>query len=320
MTKTTPLYESILRQRESLTRLLADPLEDLASSCRAVWGQREALNGVLATGIHRLPHCKFLYAVDPRCVQLSDNVSQTGLLTEDFGRDRSQRPYMRTLPDHGLLLSEAYISLRAERPSLTALQAVRTDTGELLGYLGVDFDLRDLPQTRELYEEPARWQQLKGDPAIRGAVFQQTRSDSPMDMRIDDVMAVLEELITEHGVFHATIHYSSSRAVIWLTQDPYRYRLLDYEALVDPDICLAYPRQPYPDNAAVPAAQIRPILRRMRALRYADPSIYLRASSINIFNGLVSLTFSCDGSHYMPYKEFLDQDMAFWGQDGGVAS
>ncbi len=316
----TPLYESILRQRESLTRLLAEPLAALAVACRPVWGDREGLDRVLGDGIRGLPYCKFLYAVDPHGVQISDNVAQAETLTEDFGRDRSQRPYMRTLPDDGLLLSEAYISLRAERPSLTALQAVRTDDGLLLGYLGADFDLRNLPHTRELYEEPARWQQLKGDPAIRSAVFLQTRVDSPMDARIDDVLAVLEELICEHGVFHATIHYSSSRAVIWLTQDPYRYRLLDYDALVDPDICLAYPHQPYPDNAAVPVAQIRPILRRMRALRYADPSIYLRASSINIFNGLVSLTFSCDGSHYMPYAEFLAQDMAFWGQDGGRAS
>jgi len=26
----------------------------------------------------------------------------------------------------------------------------------------------------------------------------------------------------------------------------------------------------------------------------------------------VSLTFSCDGSHYMSYEEFLLKDVAFW--------
>ena len=29
-------------------------------------------------------------------------------------------------------------------------------------------------------------------------------------------------------------------------------------------------------------------------------------------SGMVALTFSCDGSHYMPYAEFLDHDMPFW--------
>jgi hypothetical protein len=33
---------------------------------------------------------------------------------------------------------------------------------------------------------------------------------------------------------------------------------------------------------------------------------------LNIFNGLVGLTFSCDGSHYMPWDEFLEKDIDFW--------
>jgi hypothetical protein len=55
-----------------------------------------------------------------------------------------------------------------------------------------------------------------------------------------------------------------------------------------------------------------PILKGMRELRLADDVIYLRSASINIFNGMISLTFSCDGSHYMRYDEFLEKNMAFW--------
>jgi len=29
-------------------------------------------------------------------------------------------------------------------------------------------------------------------------------------------------------------------------------------------------------------------------------------------NGLLGLTFSCDGSHYMPMEEFLEKSYAFW--------
>ncbi len=50
----------------------------------------------------------------------------------------------------------------------------------------------------------------------------------------------------------------------------------------------------------------------MRQLRMADETLYLRSASINIFNGMISLTFSCDGSHYMSWEEFLQKDMAFW--------
>jgi hypothetical protein len=29
-------------------------------------------------------------------------------------------------------------------------------------------------------------------------------------------------------------------------------------------------------------------------------------------NGIVGLTFSCDGSHYLTVDEFLDQEHPFW--------
>ena len=62
----------------------------------------------------------------------------------------------------------------------------------------------------------------------------------------------------------------------------------------------------------MPQSSIEPVLEAMRRLRVADETIYLRSASINIFNGMISLTFSCDGSHYMRYDEFLKKDMGFW--------
>jgi hypothetical protein len=49
-----------------------------------------------------------------------------------------------------------------------------------------------------------------------------------------------------------------------------------------------------------------------RTLRFADDTVYLRAGSLNIINGMVGLNFSCDGSHYMRYDEFLDKNTEFW--------
>jgi hypothetical protein len=133
-----------------------------------------------------------------------------------------------------------------------------------------------------------------------------------MDNQLDTILSVVEELMIGHGVFHVILHFSSSRAIIWQMDDPYRYRLLDIDSLVDPDICLAYPNQQYPKEAIVPASQIREVLEAFRHLRFLDETFYLRSGTLNIFNGLVGLTFSCDGSHYIPYDEFLDKEHAFW--------
>lgn len=307
------LQESIARQRAELKLTLEQPLRHLAEACRAAWGSRTQIDEVLSRFFPTLPHCRHLYALGTDGIQRSDNVGRDGIDPADFGRDRSHRPYLReSLPATGFLLSRSYINLRHRRPGLTAIQLVRDDKGAALGFIGADFYLQDLPLTRGLFEERRQWQQLRGDPAIRSQVFHQTRSESEMDRQVDTVLGVVEELMVDHGMYHVMLHFSSSRAVYWTLDDPLRYRLFDIQALVNPDICLAYPKHPYPADALVPKGRIRAILDALRALRFVDETFYLRSGTLNIFNGIVGLTFSCDGSHYVPYDEFLKMDVAFW--------
>jgi hypothetical protein len=304
--------DSIHQQREDLARILRKPLEQLAERLAPAWGDCDALDAVLAEHFSSIPHCSILYCVGMDGMQISNNVGPMGVVPGYVGSDRSQRPYMQeAVPIWGFLLSDAYIGQNEHRPSLTALQGVYRDS-LIVGYLGANFDLRNLPVTSELYEEPDNWRQVKGDPAIRRTVFQQSRVESPMDRNLEQALSILEELLTERGVFQCQIHFSSSLATIWTLDDPLRYRMLDREALSDPDICLIYPPRAYPPDAAIPPDEIGRILSTLQALRLTDPTIYLRMASINIFNGMVSATFSCDGSHYMPHGEFLTKDTSFW--------
>lgn len=307
------LKESVAHQRDDLIKLLREPLQQLAVSCASAWGNRNQLNALLSEKLKELPYCTHLYALDTQAIQVSDNVSKEGLLN-GFGRDRSMRPYMReVVPSTGFLLSDAYISLHEQRPSLSAIQIVRDNAGVAIGFIGAYFGLRDLPlKLDKIYSEPSSWRQIKGDPSIRGTVFHQTRTESEMDRQIDTVLGVVTELMLFHGMYHVILHFSSSRAIVWVMQDPYRYRLLDIDALIDPDSCLAYPRTPYPVDAQVPADQVRKVLDTFRSLRDMDDMFYLRSGTLNIFNGIVGLTFSCDGSHYIPYDEFLKMDQSFW--------
>ena len=308
--------DSVNRKRAELAEQLHEPMAQLAARCPAAWGDRQKLDAVLRGGFAGIPHVKYLYALDCQGVQLSDNIAADRVVISYFGRDRSQRPYLREpVPPWGFLLSDAYVSLSG-RPSLTALHAVR-DGDTVLGYLGADFDLRYLPAVETPVAEPRGWRQIKGDPSIRGTVFQQQRVDSPMDQNIDQALSILEDLMIERGLFQVVIHFSSSRATAWFLDDPYRYRLIDHEALADPDVCLLYPRQPWPADATMRPEAVKPVLRAMRELRLADQTIYLRSASINIFNGMISLTFSCDGSHYLSCDEFLDRNSGFWLGVGG---
>lgn len=308
----TSWKESIYRQREELAGMLREPIERVAALTAPVWSDQGGVESILLNHFSSIPYCTSLYVLATDGTQVTENISRNGRQFGHLGRDRSQRPYMKeAVPAWGFLLSDAYISLSALRPSLTALQIVRVDN-RVLGYLGADFDLRDLPVTSELYKEPMQWRQVKGDPAIRGQLFQQSRVESPMDRNMDQALSILEELLTQRGVFQTQIHFASSQATIWMTSDPYRYRILDIDALTDPDICLVYPRQTYPALAHIPQDSVARVLETFKVLRSTDETIYLRLASINLFNGMISLTFSCDGSHYMCYDEFLEKNTGFW--------
>ncbi|MDH5182722.1 MAG: PDC sensor domain-containing protein [Gammaproteobacteria bacterium] len=307
------LQDSIRRQREVLAGLLNDEMYKLAKRCAKLIHNRQALEALLVEILPTFSYCKHLYVMDALGQQLTDNITAKGHDAAHFDRNRMDRPYMQDiLGSTDFKLSDAYISKNKKRPSLTAIQVIRNEQGQHIGFLGADFDMRELPYTERLYNEPATWQQHKGDPAIRSGLFQQYRVESLMDDRLDEVISIMTELMTTHGIYHGKLHFSSNRATIWQVDDPFVYRLLNIHELTDPATCLAYPRRPYHPRAIVPAEQIQQVFQIFKALRFADENVYLRAGSLNVINGMVGLNFSCDGSHYIPYDEFLQKDTGFW--------
>ncbi|WP_028989262.1 hypothetical protein RG903_04160 [Thermithiobacillus tepidarius DSM 3134] len=104
----------------------------------------------------------------------------------------------------------------------------------------MDFDLREVPATQPLCEQSGQWMRHQGDPAMRAGLFQQERVASPMDERIDAGLDPLAELITMHGVFHAKLHFSSSRATLWPLRDPCRFLIRGISELAGADLCLAF--------------------------------------------------------------------------------
>ncbi len=311
---TTPtLEENIRLQRDMLTGLLAEAMHALALRCAEVMTVRAQLEGLLEQALPELAHCKYLYVLDADGVQLTDNITAQGHDPAHYGRHRMDRPYMQgIIGSTDFKLSEAYISRNKKRPSLTAIQVIRDHGGRRIGFLGADYDLRELPLTANLYREPDTWRQIKGDPAIRSSIFQHQRAESLMDRQLDQVLPIMSELILEHGVYHGKLHFSSSRGTLWHVDDPFVYRLLTIGQLTDPNTCLAYPRRPYHPRAIVPPGDVLPVFEMFRTLRFADENIYLRAGSLNIVNGMVGLNFSCDGSHYMRWDEFLERNIGFW--------
>ena len=300
------------RKKSLLGAVLADPLQWLADNAASVWLQQAQLDWVLQDAFNVLPYCHLLYALDCSGLQLSSNVGPEIRSSAERGQSLANRPYLEScLPYQGFVLSKAYISRDRGAACVTAVQAVRHGD-ELLGFIAADFDIASLPATAATHQAPAGWQQFRGDPVIRDHLFLQQRVRSLMDEHCDEVLAILTALMRQHGVFHGKLHFSSARLTVWHVDDPCNYRLHGGEDIANPDLCLAYPRRPYPQRAALAPERIPLVLEQFKALREADETIYLRAGSLNIINGMVGMTFSCDGAHYMQVEEFLDRELAFW--------
>ncbi|MCU7878602.1 MAG: PDC sensor domain-containing protein [Candidatus Thiodiazotropha sp. (ex Lucinoma borealis)] len=308
----TPVKQIILAKKDALASSIGEPLSQLAANCAAVWDDVDALDKILLAHIDQITNCEFLYAWDIDGKEISSLILPGQVETSWRGRDLSRRPYLKNnLPFKGIMLSSVYHSQFSDRECVTALQAVRKG-GTLLGFIAADFSLDKLVADENLINEQQQWQQFKGDPAVRGTLFMQQRIQSRLDENIDSVHETIYDLMTQHGIFHCKVHYSSGRCSFWVLRDPYTYQIHGVEEIVDPDIVLAYPLYRYPERAKITPAQLREVFLEFKALRFADETIYLRSASINIMNGMLGLTFSCDGSHYMPVDEFIEKNLGFW--------
>lgn len=215
-------------------------------------GNRQALEQLLAAEMINAQYCKYLWIVDKAGSQLTEDATRTGFKQGQVGRDRIARPYLqRALKGEDFYLSEAYISRNRKRPSLTAVKIIYDKKGKIGGYLGANFDLRKLPNTSDVHAEEKDWQQIKGDPAIRSGLFSQQRTESTMDAQMDDVLDVMKELILTRGIFHAKLHFSSSRATLWRADNPFVYQILNIDELSDPDMCLAFQQKPILKNPSL---------------------------------------------------------------------
>ncbi len=153
---------------------------------------------------------------------------------------------------------------------------------------------------------PQRWLQIKGDPSVRAFLFEQQRVESLFDTSIDQVHALVTALLTRKGVFHAKIHYSSSQLTCWFARDPFCYEKFLREEVLEEGFLDRFPDADHAGRTPViDAAGIDRLLGEFRRLRLTDETIYLRNVAVNLINGMINMSFSCDGTHYIDHKTFF---------------
>jgi hypothetical protein len=296
--------ESISQKKKFLSSLIKVSLRSLEDQSRACWQDADALTAILQNDLCKLPHCQLLYAIGTDGKQISSNVTRNGLDNSWRGQDLTQRPYLcGNLPYKGMVLSAVYLSQRSMQPCITAVQAV-ADKEQLLGFIAADFHIKDLP---EAGSTGIQHRALAGNGGKKPQ-----RKNTKIDDNIDYLIYVLSTLMQEHGIFQAHVHFDSGACTISSLEDPLRYQIFNVQELMDPELFLLYSKCDYDLRATIKPERIPNVFAQLKALRNLDDEVYLRSGSLNIMNGQIGLSFSCDGTHYIGTDEFLNRDLTSW--------
>jgi len=304
--------QEISAKKRLLCSQVGSYMTKLANDCIDKIENIDRLDLFLKEKISKIKHCSMLYVTDCNYKQISSNVTNEKINPDYLGQNLANRPYLQSaVPLKGMILSELYCDERSGNTCMTLLHAIHLNNG-LKGFLFADFNLDDISLDESNKEDFSHVQQFKGDPAIRGGLFHQQRDESLLDLNIDRVNDLVNTLYLNHRVFHIKLHYSSSRLSLWLYDSPHHYQLHSINEVLDGTVFSCYPKLSYPKDACVTEEQIHQTYTQFKQLRYADDNVYLRSGSLNIINGMVGLNFSCDGSHYIPVKEFIDNNLEYW--------
>ncbi|OQY54659.1 MAG: hypothetical protein B6247_10740 [Candidatus Parabeggiatoa sp. nov. 2] len=290
------MKQTISEQRKLLTTWFEPAMLNLSKICVVVWPDLDSLDEILSRHFASIPHCHLVYAVDKFGKQISSNISANGIDTTYRDQDLSRRPYCVSLyPKRHFMLSSVYISQNTGCPCLSAVQPVIDERQNFFGFVVADFDIRRLPLSVKPPKATPFPQQHHYKTPHKSS--QPRRVTNLLDKYLSDIQGILNKLISEHGVFHCTLHYSSATAQLWQMDDPYQYCLYDVEQLLDPDMYQIYPRLPYSDKAKVSCREVQLVLEHFRILRLAD---------------------AFDGSQYMSVPDFLNKDLSYWFEQAAM--
>lgn len=130
------------------------------------------------------------------------------------------------------------------------------------------------------------------------------------DGQLEDLIRICEKLILSKGVFHLTIHFSSSQLVCWTFDNPYSYQIYHAEEVFSEHFMRLFAPLDSHLHTCIPRERVRPILRTLKAMREKQQGSELRNASIHMMNGYIALSFDCDDTRYINFRNFRFLEIA----------
>lgn len=124
------------------------------------------------------------------------------------------------------------------------------------------------------------------------------------DDNLDRLCEIINKLMQSKGVFHITIHFASSQIACWTFDNPYSYQIYNAEEVFADNFMKLFSTLDSKLHTCIDKNQVMPILKSLTKLRKEKEGSELKNASIHMMNGHIGLTFACDDTRYINFKDF----------------
>ena len=143
-----------------------------------------------------------------------------------------------------------------------------------------------------------------------GRNIERNQAAGHFDEQLDALIGICEQLILHKGVFHLTIHFSSSQLVCWTFDNPYSFQLYHAEEIFSDHFMRLFAPLNSQLHTCIPRERVAPILNALKSMRENQQASELRNASIHMMNGYIALSFDCDDTRYINFRDFRFLEIA----------
>jgi len=128
---------------------------------------------------------------------------------------------------------------------------------------------------------------------------------SHFDDRMGELLNIAEALVLGKGVFHLSLHFSSSQLTCCTFDNPYSFQLYTADEVFSDDFMRNFAPLESKLRSRIEHNHVRPILNALKWLRTKKQGSELRNASMHMINGYIGLGFACDDTRYINFRELI---------------
>ena len=148
--------------------------------------------------------------------------------------------------------------------------------------------------------------------------FALNKSQGLFENRIVQLIVIVEEILSSHGVCRLMIHFSNNQLTCWAYGDPNGYKIFTAKEVFQSSFMDQFrvstflaPLTEQIIPVKIPMNKSYVILEEFWRMRTTNQTMCLRSAYFNRLNGSISLTFSHNGNNFILYSDSFNTTSQF---------